>query len=345
MANKRGKLGSENSDCIFTDKQDIQQFKTLFNTIKESESLNKLKAPTAIYKEIAEYACGVIRVCNNEDCESKDKQIVLLLSEIADHTLYKNDDIVIDVDTKGFFGNDDESTLIYCKECKEHGYNCGRCGSFAFYRNKCYRCSISICELCGAICEHRRCKIVYCIGGDVSSFTSGCGERFLDELECIKCDEPYMLCHGHQPFIDEFECYKCKRLEKKRKKKEERKRRRAEKEKHKEIEVSKIINLCKECKNKNDDGRICDNCGKFVCKHHIEQYKNFCAGACQLFYCDLCIKEHGKLSDCPRESCEYMVCAKCTYKCENCWDLLMMNGFDDAEIEAALRDGDYSDLE
>lgn len=352
MAHKRRKLGSSNN-CIFTHKQDIQQFKNLFHTIQNSESplLNQLKIPTAIYKEIAEYSCGVIRECDNEDCENQDKQIILLLSEIANPTLYKNDDVVFDINTTGFFAEDDEKPLIYCQQCKEEGDNCERCGSFSFYEANCYRCSRLVCEFCSAPCEHRRCKIKYCIGGDVTSFTSGCGERFLDEMKCVKCDEEYTLCHEHGRFEvefsndEKFKCYECGNLEKMKKNEEKRKKKKEEKEKEKQVDLSKIINACKECKKENDDGRDCDNCGVFVCEHHMEKYKHFCAGTCEKFYCKTCVRKHGKLTDCPRELCDYMVCDKCMYKCENCWTMLMMKGVDDDEIEEALRNGDYSDLE
>eukprot|EP01084_Bolivina_argentea_P099147 178226_1 len=100
---------------------------------------------------------------------------------------------------------------------------------------------------------------------------------------------------------------------------------------------------CKKCKKENEDGRICDKCDIFVCQHYIDQCQNFCSGLCEQFFCKECVQKHGKLRNCPRKECECMVCVKCTYKCENCWDMMAIHGVDDEDIETALRSGNYED--
>ena len=133
---------------------------------------------------------------------------------------------------------------------------------------------------------------------------------------------------------------------KKRRKKVTRKKeqKRSEKRIHKVVETEpkkrdNVKNICKECKENTDQIRDCDWCGVTECKHNLEKGA-FCRGVCNRYGCSECVAV-GELKQCTKMAdCTEMVCSKCTQKCENCWDDLMMHGLEDHEIEEAMKSDD-----
>eukprot|EP01083_Nonionella_stella_P276311 938793_1 len=176
---------------LFMHQEDIHQFDTICKTLQQSTLIIHFQLPSRINKEIAEFACGEIRECDNTDCSS-DQEIFLLLSQISDPSLYHKNDLLFDNNAKQHF--DEDFCLIYCKQCKEERpHRCSRCDSISFehHWHQCNRCTTSICEYCGDGCVNPICNKTYCMGGDTNSFTSGCGERFLSDYTCSNCEEQY----------------------------------------------------------------------------------------------------------------------------------------------------------
>eukprot|EP00484_Ammonia_sp_Unknown_P017153 CAMPEP_0197028032 /NCGR_PEP_ID=MMETSP1384-20130603/7840_1 /TAXON_ID=29189 /ORGANISM="Ammonia sp." /LENGTH=380 /DNA_ID=CAMNT_0042456969 /DNA_START=60 /DNA_END=1202 /DNA_ORIENTATION=- len=321
--------------------EDIEQLRSILDSVQNSELLVHSKVPPPISQYIAEFACGEVIQCANEQCEA---EIFLFLSERSDPSRYQKADLAFDYDAKHIFGCD-PFLCVYCQRCKDIGHRCRRCDSFHFEAadvgQSCCRCRTEICAFCSARCQNPRCKVKYCVYGDASSFTSGCGETFLCDLDCEDCGEEYTVCHGCD---DKFEsqCPDCKTAAKERRKPSEK----TESKKYVNLmrDVKEKKKACAECEGEanEEDGRVCAECNIFVCGEHCNEYGKFCRGVCDKFCCNDCVMA-AALKPCRRDQCEEYLCTNCEFKCENCWDFLALHGVDDDDIEQALKNGNYSD--
>ena len=101
-----------------------------------------------------------------------------------------------------------------------------------------------------------------------------------------------------------------------------------------------VRNICPKCPEETTQGRTCDWCNVFDCKHTLESGA-FCRGKCERYGCSECVGE-GVLKQCTKmEDCTEMICSSCSLWCEGCWDYMGMRGVDDEDIIKAMKTGEF----
>ena len=135
------------SKLFHTDDGDQKQFKDIFEAIKSSTISTKMSTPCDIIKEIAEYATGNIKPCNNKDCNAD-------IHRLHDH--YDN----ISNDNERGYGLCRKSVRYWCSECMcalkecEEGAKCKihpadpHCANCSEYHYDCSYLELYSCNCC-----------------------------------------------------------------------------------------------------------------------------------------------------------------------------------------------------
>ena len=175
---------------VFSNKEDLEQFQTIFHSVKYSELASDSMTPISIIQEIAEYATGDVKGCAASTCDHK----VVVLKEdsccgcgVFRHDSYRHD-------------GDMDLNLFYCSSCMLHLEWCEVCDLWIYIPDctKCSECTVAIYDCnCDNETECILCSAVLC--AECSHLCDGC-----DEIVCLECLSAPMKEKGVA-----FECEEC----------------------------------------------------------------------------------------------------------------------------------------
>lgn len=177
----------------FPNEQDQEQFMQIFQSLKTTDLISDLSIPSCIIQEIAEQTVGVLRDCDNPNCDHK---VVILQQDNTEE------------DTK-FFWPDHESymyvwpsqwssaAVFYCSDCKAGTHHCDYCRKIVF----------------APLEERGQCAIC-----DWKLYPHGCDAHLAEDAsrtwkeQCITCGNT--ICwdcvnHLNANVSDEYECIMC----------------------------------------------------------------------------------------------------------------------------------------
>lgn len=206
------------SSYFFADQQDEEQFKSIFTSIASSELTKNCNVIKAIVREIACFATGNFKYCENAEC--KQEINVLFGDEKKDPNsleyVYYNimDAELATADYTGYF----------CQECMGDAIEvkCGKCHSDTLVHyptsTECVYCQEIFTKNC---CGGDICDCVYCEGDcdwhKACALTMPCVIcRNITCLEHRKLADPYLDyvvcddCCNAESFKINIKCYECK---------------------------------------------------------------------------------------------------------------------------------------
>ena len=185
---KRIKL---NTPILFRSDLDQQQFQQILAPIDKSELIQNMSIPRVINQEIAEFATGTWRICDNINCENEISVLVEDQQTIGKHGSEEEED-------------DGTCYMIYNKKHSENkiGYNfCGHTNNY--FCNQCIDWTVtSECSACSAsriyLLSSPKCKVC-------TQFTDcSCGKMGPIRCENENCSNGSIWCEHC------FSCEECR---------------------------------------------------------------------------------------------------------------------------------------
>eukprot|EP01084_Bolivina_argentea_P263893 446841_1 len=167
--------GARISSSLFSNMEDFNQFKSIYETINKSLLIKQLQIPEIILKSIAEYATGNILKCDNfNQCHNE----IFVLNQHKQET------------RDYFYTQLNDTDNLNKKDIQKF---CNQCS------NKLEQCDIHY-DNCPEEC-----------GGDYSYYFDSfeyCNKRFMKHEKC-QCGSTFDKCKNHRAFCDICQCNIC----------------------------------------------------------------------------------------------------------------------------------------